>query len=68
MFKRLAVDLNENAEERDPDSIEWCRFIHLQDVELIVGNEKINIPLWRGRVESIDGFSFGNITSVSGIV
>jgi hypothetical protein len=39
------------------------RFNHifLKDVVILTGNERFKTPPWVGRIESVDGFSLGNI-------
>jgi len=35
------------------------RFVNMRDVTVYLGGNQFNIPLWRGRLEQVDGWSMG---------
>jgi hypothetical protein len=55
-----AIDeLNEEEGAEDQDPVR--RFIHLKDATMFVpGADRLSLPLWRGRLESVAGWTLGN--------
>lgn len=48
----------EAAEKPDDDGLRY--FVHMKDASLVIpGSAPISLPLWRGRLESVDGWSVG---------
>ena len=41
------------------DDNKKAKFIYLKNANLLIQNDIIDIKLWRGRIDSIDGFSLG---------
>jgi hypothetical protein len=36
------------------------RYVHMRDARIYAGSESIDVPLWRGSVESVTGWSLGS--------
>ncbi|SEL80964.1 gas vesicle accessory protein GvpU [Paenibacillus sp. OK003] len=47
-----------SKEELDDYSVE---FIHLKEAILIQGNSEYKVGLWRGKINSVDGYSIGRL-------
>lgn len=39
------------------------RFVHLDDATVFSGTQQINVGLWRGRLERLDGWAIGGLPS-----
>jgi hypothetical protein len=51
-------EARENEKEDDP--LWMPRYIHLADARVHDGNQYLSLPLWRGRLTEIVGWSFGS--------
>lgn len=38
------------------------QFLHMRDVKVFTGDTTQNLPLWRGHIDTIDGWSMGSFT------
>ncbi|MET3828628.1 hypothetical protein ABIC86_000088 [Paenibacillus sp. DS2363] len=56
LYRRFAA---ENYSDTSVDAI--TEFIHLKDVVIAQGDTSYLTKLWRGKLNSVDGFSFGTL-------
>lgn len=52
------IDMSAGDRKTNP---EGRRFIHMKDVTVLTGGDKVHIPVWRGKTEHVSGWSFGTI-------
>ncbi|KAF6561971.1 hypothetical protein G9G63_20170 [Paenibacillus sp. EKM202P] len=44
------------------DASEWdVEFLHLKDAIILQGTTRLEVDLWRGKINAVDGYSFGYI-------
>lgn len=60
LLRRLA-DAGEEHDRRDAADLNGRarRFIHMQDAKIFDGERDVNVPLWRGAMKDISGWSLG---------
>ena len=57
-FKAIGASLRKRL-EHDESAPHVPIYIHLRNTVVLVGASKLDAPLWRGRLASVDGFSLG---------
>ncbi|MGA1813688.1 hypothetical protein VH571_15005 [Frondihabitans sp. 4ASC-45] len=64
IYNEIQAIKTEGAQKRrDQDLPERARrFLHMKNARLIAGGETINVPLWRGSLSDISGWSMGTAT------
>lgn len=58
-YRELAE--SEVGQDIDDEAFEWTLTVHLKEAKMFVGNAQINLGTWRGRLDRIDGWSFGTL-------
>ncbi|WP_146185339.1 hypothetical protein [Microbacterium sp. HMWF026] len=61
-FLALLEDQAEVWDRRDAADLSGRarRFIHMQDVKIFNGDRDVNVPLWRGALRDVSGWSLGS--------
>jgi hypothetical protein len=54
-------DFMERLKNKDDDS-EKNQYIHLKDATIFVSNIQQVVPIWRGKLSSVDGFCLADIS------
>jgi len=60
MFGGIAETIREKTRARRGKGKDVLEFIHLEDPAFMLGGTVVNAPLWRGRLDRIDGFALGS--------
>lgn len=57
-----AIERHSNDKEEAKGYLPEPQFIHLKNAALLMSNKTYHVNTWRGRLSSIDGFSFGSFS------